>query len=64
MSKQYDKQFKEDAVKYYLAHKELGLLKCGNNLGISKTALGTWTKTARENNNKVPVIMSAMKQNK
>ena len=41
MSKQYDKQFKEDAVKYYLEHKELGLLKCARNLGISKTALGT-----------------------
>lgn len=55
MSKQYDKQFKEDAVKYYLEHKELGLLKCAGNLGISKTALGTWTKAARENNGEVPV---------
>ncbi len=55
MSKQYDKQFKEDAVKYYLEHKELGLLKCAGNLGISKTALGTWTKAARENHGEVPV---------
>ena len=55
MSKQYDKQFKEDAVKYYLEHKELCLLKCAGNLGISKTALGTWTKSARENNGEVPV---------
>lgn len=55
MSKQYDKQFKEDAVKYYLEHKDLGLLKCAQNLGISKTALGTWTKAARENHGEVPV---------
>ncbi|MDE5778057.1 MAG: hypothetical protein K2I10_06065 [Lachnospiraceae bacterium] len=27
MSRQYDKQLKKDAVKYYLEHKELGLLK-------------------------------------
>ncbi len=30
MSKQYDKQLKEDAVKYYLEHKEL-VLRCVNN---------------------------------
>lgn len=58
ISKQYDKQFKEDAVKYYLEHKELGLLKCAGNLGISKTALGTWTKAARENYGEVPVRCS------
>lgn len=55
MSKQYDKQFKEDAVRYYLEHKELGLIKCAGNLGISKTALSAWTKAARENNGEVPV---------
>lgn len=55
MGKQYDKQFKEDAEKYYLEHKEIGLLKCAENLGINKTALGTWTKAARENHCKVPV---------
>ena len=55
MRKQYDKQFKENAVNYYLEHKELGLLKCADNLGVSKTALGTWTKMARENNGEVPV---------
>lgn len=55
MSKQYDKQFKEDAVKYYLEHRELGLKKCAENLAVSKTALGTQTKAARENNGEVPV---------
>ncbi len=55
MSKQHDKQFKEDAVKYYLEHRELGLKKCAENLAVSKTALGTWTKAARENNGEAPV---------
>ncbi len=55
MSKQHDKQFKEDAVKHYLEHRELGLKKCAENLAVSKTALGTWTKAARENNGGVPV---------
>ena len=31
MSRQYDKQFKEDAVKYYLERREPGLLKCAGN---------------------------------
>ncbi len=55
MSKQHDKQFKEDAVKHYLEHRELGLKKCAGNLAVSKTALGTWTKAARGNNGEVPV---------
>lgn len=41
MSKQYDKQFKEDAVKHYLEHRELGLKKCAGNLAVSKTACNT-----------------------
>jgi transposase len=48
MSKQYDKQFKEDAVKYYYEHKELGLAKCAEKLGTSKTALTTWVKKASD----------------
>jgi transposase len=68
MSKQYDKQFKGDAVKYYLEHKEPGLKKCAENLAVSKTALGTWANAARENNGEVPVrglvIMQAMRQRK
>ena len=42
MSKQFDKQFKENAVQYYLSHKELGLKKCAENLGISRNALRNW----------------------
>ena len=35
MSKQYDQKFKENAVAYYLEHKELGLQKAAENLGVS-----------------------------
>lgn len=54
MSKQYDKQFKENAVQYYLSHKELGLRKCAENLGISRNALRNWVDIARENSGEVP----------
>ena len=54
MSKQFDQKFKENAVAYYLEHKELGLQKAAENLGVSRTALGVWTKAARENNGLVP----------
>ncbi len=54
MSKQFDKQFKENAVQYYLSHKELGLKKCAENLGISRNALRNWLGAARENSGEVP----------
>lgn len=53
MSRQCTKQFKDDAVKYFLSHKELGLVVCAKNLGISRTALSGWNKNARENNGEV-----------
>ena len=34
MAKQHDKQFKLDAVRYYLDHKELGVRGCAQNLGV------------------------------
>jgi len=52
--KQFDKKFKEDAVKYYREHKDLGLKRCAAKLGISRTALGNWSKAARENDGEVP----------
>ena len=33
MSKQYDKKFKENTVRYYKEHNELNLKKCSENLG-------------------------------
>lgn len=54
MSRQFAKEFKEDAVRYYLEHKELGLSVCAKNLGTSRTALCTWAKEPRVNNGEVP----------
>jgi transposase len=54
MSRQLTKEFKEDAVRYYLEHKDLGLTVCAKNLGISRTALCNWTKEAKVNNGEVP----------
>lgn len=54
MSKQFDKKFKEDAARYYFDHKELGLKGCAAKLGVSRTALGVWTKESKENNGEVP----------
>ncbi|MGX6978150.1 transposase [Vagococcus elongatus] len=48
MPKQYDKQFKLDAVQYYSEHKELGLKGCAKNLGISYQTLSRWKKELRE----------------
>lgn len=63
MSKQFTKEFKEDAVRYYLDHKDLGLAECAKNLGTSRTALCTWTKKARANNGAVPTRGSGNYQN-
>jgi transposase len=49
MSKQFDKKFKEDAVRYYFEHRDLGLKGCSEKLGISRTALSVWAKAAIEN---------------
>lgn len=54
MSRQYSKVYKEHAVKYYLANKHLGITKCANNIGISKSALSAWHKTYIENKGKIP----------
>ena len=54
MSKHFDKKFKEDAVRYYFDHKDLGLKGCAEKLGVSRTALSVWVKEAKENNGEVP----------
>ncbi len=53
MSRQFSKEFKEEAVRYYLDHKDLGLTVCAKNLGTSRTALGDWTRQANENKGEV-----------
>ena len=54
MSKQYDKEFEENAVTYYKEHDELNIKKCSENLGIAPSTLGHWIKKAEANNGKVP----------
>ncbi len=54
MSKQFNKEFKEDAVRYYQEHNDLGYTECEKNLGTSRTALCTWVKKARTNKGEVP----------
>ena len=48
MRKQHDKQFKEDAVKYYIDHKELALTGCAKNLGIGGSTLSKWLRESNE----------------
>lgn len=54
MSRQYTKEFKEDAVRYLQEHADIGLTGCAKNLGISKSALSAWAKAARGNKGEVP----------
>ena len=48
MAKHYNKQFKIDAVQYYHDNKNLGLIGCASNLGISPQSLSRWQKELRE----------------
>ena len=49
MAKQYSKEFKEDAVKYFNDHPELGSAACAKNLGISKSAMTEWNSFEANN---------------
>ncbi len=44
----HDKQFKLDAVQYYQDHKDLGLVGCASNLGISQQSLSRWKKELKD----------------
>ncbi|MHC6179349.1 transposase [Clostridium sp. JNZ X4-2] len=50
MMKQHDKQFKEDAVKYYMDHKELGVKGCAQNLDIGTSTLSKWIRDSKNEN--------------
>lgn len=54
MATQYTEDFKNDAVRYWKDHPELGIAKCAKNLGISKTALSNWRKPYDTNEGSVP----------
>jgi len=53
MGSPYTQQFKEDAVKYYNEHKDLGIIGCAANLGVSKTALSNWIKIYKVNHGEI-----------
>ena len=54
MATQYTEEIKNDAVRYWKEHPELGIAKCAKNLGISKTALSNWRKIYDANEGTVP----------
>ena len=53
-SKQHNQQFKQDAVKYVLAHPDLTQEECAKNLGIGLSTLSRWRKQFTDNNGTVP----------
>ena len=54
MSKQYDKEFKESAVKFFYDNTELSMKKAAANLGIAPSTLSEWIKVAFLNQGEVP----------
>ena len=48
MAKHFNKQFKLDAIQYYQDNKDLGLVGCATNLGISQQTLSRQQKELRE----------------
>ena len=57
MATQRDKQFKLDAVQYYLDHKDLGVRGCAENLDVGYSTLSRWLKNFRESGD-IPVRSS------
>ena len=54
-SKQHDKQFKLDVVKYRKEHPELTLEQCAKNLAIGVSTLSKWLKQFRDHEGDIPV---------
>ena len=49
--KQFDQEFKQNAVNYCLTHPELSRKECAKNLGIGDSTLYRWKQEAKANNN-------------
>ena len=58
MTKQYDKEFKEDALQYRKDHLSLPISAVCRNLGISQPTFYNWQKQASENNGEIDHIGS------
>lgn len=52
--KQYDKQFKLDAIQYIKAHPDLTQEECCKNLGIGVSTFYHWQRQYQENDGDVP----------
>ena len=48
--KQFDQEFKQNAVNYCLTHPELSRKECAKNLGIGDSTLYRWKQEAKANN--------------
>lgn len=55
ITKQHDKQFKLDAVRYVREHPDLTQTECAKNLGIGLSTLQKWLSQYRDNNGDIPV---------
>lgn len=54
-TKQFDKQFKMDAVNYRKEHPDLSQFECARNLGIGVSTLSRWESQFRTNDGDIPV---------
>lgn len=54
-SKQHDKQFKLDALKYVEEHPDLTQEECCKNLGIGLSTLSRWKSQYAQNDGDIPV---------
>ena len=54
ITKQHDKQFKLDAVRYVREHPDLTQTECAKNLGIGLSTLSRWRKQYADNSGTIP----------
>ena len=48
MAQPHDQQFKENAVRYYAEHKDLGVRGCAKNLGVGHSTLSKWVRQMKK----------------
>lgn len=48
MAQPHDQVFKENAVKYYEEHKDLGIRGCAKNLGVGYSTLSKWVRQLKK----------------
>jgi len=48
MAQPHDQTFKENAVKYYDEHKDLGIRGCAKNLGVGYSTLSKWVRQMKK----------------